>query len=105
MAKNSKPERGAKSQAIREYFGKNPKATVKEAHDALTAQGQKVSQALVAAIKYKDKQTARRKGRRAKAVATGQVSLEHLLEAKAFTLKVGGVQAAKAALSGLEKLG
>jgi hypothetical protein len=105
MAKNSKPERGAKSQAIREYFAKNPRSTVKEAHDAIVGQGHKVSQALVAAIKYKDKQTARRRGRKAKAVAAGQVSLEHLLEAKSFAAKMGGLSAAKAAIAGLEKLG
>ena len=104
MAKNQKPERGAKSKAIREYFAQNSKATVKEAHDALIGQGHKVSTALVAAIKYKDKQTARRKGRKAKAAAVGQISLEHLLEAKAFVAKVGGVNAAKAAIAGLEKL-
>jgi hypothetical protein len=105
MAKAQKSERGAKSQAIRDYFSKNPKATVKEAHDAIVASGQKVSQALVAAIKYKDRQTARRRGRKAKALATGQVSLDHLIEAKSFAAKVGGIQAAKAALGGLERLG
>jgi hypothetical protein len=105
MAKAQKSERGAKSQAIRDYFSKNPKATVKEAHDAIVGSGQKVSQALVAAIKYKDRQTARRRGRKAKALATGQVSLDHLIEAKSFVAKVGGIQAAKAALGGLERLG
>jgi hypothetical protein len=104
MAKNQKPERGAKSKAIREYFAQNAKASVKDAHDALIAQGHKVSTALVAAIKYKDKQTARRKGRKAKAAATAQVSLDNLLEAKAFVAKVGGISAAKAAIAGLEKL-
>jgi hypothetical protein len=104
MAKKQKAERGAKSAAIRDYFSKNARATVKEAHEALVAQGHKVSTALVAAIKYKDKQTARRRGRKAKAAASGQVSLEHLLEAKTFAAKVGGVGAAKAAIAGLEKL-
>jgi hypothetical protein len=105
MAKAQKPERGAKSQAIREYFSKNPKATIKEAHEGLAAAGHKVSTALVAAIKYKDKSRARRKGRKARAAANGQVNLDHLVAAKAFIEKVGGVQAAKAAVHGIEKLG
>ena len=46
MAKAQKPERGAKSQAIREYFSKNPKATIKEAHEGLAAAGHKVLQEL-----------------------------------------------------------
>jgi hypothetical protein len=105
MAKAQKPERGAKSQAIRDYFAKNPKASVKETFNALHAEGLRVSSALVAAIKYKDKAKAKRRGRKAKAVANGQVSLEHLLDAKAFIQKVGTVQAAKAALHGIERLG
>ena len=67
--------------------------------------GHKISTALVAAINYKDKSRARRKGGKSRAVSNVHVNLDHQIEAKAFIEKVGTVRAAKAAIQGIEKLG
>ncbi len=108
MAKSAKPERGEKSQAVREYFKAHPKAKVKEVTEALGANGMTVSQALVAAIKYKDRSSrgrARRKGAMSAAAGNGVgLNIDHLLAAKKFALSLGGIENAQAALAAFAKL-
>lgn len=61
-----KPERGAKSQAVREYLKEHRKAGPKEIVDALKAQGIEVTPTLVSNIKYGKRGTGkgRKKGRK-----------------------------------------
>lgn len=97
MAK--KPERGVRSQAVRDYLKKNPKASPKDIVAGLKEQGVTVSLGLVSVIKYTKKgpKTGKRGGK-------GSGTLESLLHAKKFIDHVGGIDAAKEAISMIEQL-
>ena len=121
MAEKSN-ERGAMSQAIRDYFKEHPQATGAEVVEGLKAQGIEIRPGLVSNVKYnmKAKKKARRKlkaaavkehvaaphaaaarpGRPAKAKISG----EDLLKAKKLVDQMGGVEHARQALDLLGQL-
>ena len=98
MAKKQKVN---KSQAVREFFKANPKATNLEAAEALGKKGIKLTANYVATIK-----STHNKKRRAvrKAVAQGDVSLPQLKAALALLKVTGSVQAARAALAAAQEI-
>ena len=101
MAK--KAERGAKTQAIRDYLKANKKAKAPEVVAALEANGVKVSTAMVYNLKARHSMGKRRR----KAEADGQAigpSISHLLAAKKLVEETGGVKQAQEALAALAKL-
>ena len=106
MAKKAKRGRQAgvnKSQAIRDYLAKHPKAMPKEIIAAL--QKIQVSPALVNAVKYGAKPKARKKKAVSKKPAPGtSITVTDLMQAKALADQMGGMVKAKVALDTLEKL-
>lgn len=116
MAKKRAARGGGKSQAIRDYLGKNPDAGPKQAVEALAAQGVNVSRALVGVVKYKSgpkrrKVTRKRKVRRARTRAaaprttrTDGLTSDDLFEAKKLAERMGGIAEARRALETLEQL-
>ncbi len=124
MAKGSE-ERGARSQAIRDYFRENHKATVNEVVEALKARGITVKPGLVSNVKYgmKARKKARRKSgatvtlaaaaanhagspKRGSAAhaSTRGISGDDLIEAKKLADQLGGVEKARQALELLSQL-
>ena len=97
-----------KSQAIRDYRAKHPKAGPTEISKALTKQGIKVSPAHVSNVapkSAKKKRTAKVGQRKAKMIADGEsVRVADLLAAQRFVESVGGMESAKTLLSAIEKL-
>jgi len=75
----TKPERGAKSQAVRDYLKEHKKAGPKEIVDALKAQGIEVTATLVSSIKYGRRGTG--KGRRRSGKETASSHIRAYLEA------------------------
>jgi hypothetical protein len=111
-------ERGARSQAIRDYLEMNPKATASKIIPALKAQGIEVSQGLVANVKSTIKKKMgggkqKRGGGRSKAAAAPRqaaastasgLSAQDLIEANLLVSKLGGLRQTRSALDLLEKL-
>ena len=95
-----------KSQRIREYAAKNPKAGPTEITRALAKDGIKVTPPLVSNVlgAAKRKKVGKRKAVSAKA-ASDKVSLSDLVATGQFVDKVGGVDEAKALIKAIEKLG
>ena len=100
-----------KSQVIRDYAAKHPKAGPTEITRELAKQGVKVSPPLVsnvlgAAKRKKSKRRVAKKGPgRPAAVASDKVSLDALVNTSKFVEQVGGVDEAKALIKAIEKLG
>lgn len=94
MAK--KPERGARSRAIRDYLKEHQSASPNQVVAALKEQGMKVSVGLVSVIKYSDRPGSLK--------LTGDTNFENLIRAKKFVAQVGGVEAALTALKTIEML-
>lgn len=108
---------GSKSQAVRKFVAEHPGATLKQVVDGLAAQGIKVSIALVSSARKTGKKrtskttgampddTAQQVPLAAKTPAKHAVpTLADLMEAKKLVDRLGGIENAKAALDGLEKL-
>jgi len=102
MAKKKKPEeRGARSKAVRDFLAANPKASPKVVVEELSKQGISVSLGLVSVIKYSKRGKMNRSARRGGRLSG---SFDSLLHAKKFIDEVGGFEAAKEAISLVEKL-
>jgi hypothetical protein len=85
-----------KSAAVKEVFAKNPKAKVSEVVSTLAAQGIKVSDTYVYALKSKAK-AKKRKEKREKAVATSNSMgvldpVDLIREVKNLALRTGGLR-------------
>lgn len=115
-----------KSQAIRDYYTANPSAKPMEVAEAMNAQGIEVNAQFVSTVKSnskKSKKTGRRgrpagvsatpsssatkAGRPAAAkapAATGEVSLDALINAKKLVEEMGGAENARNAITVLEQL-
>lgn len=96
----TKPARGARSQAVRDYVKKNPKATVKEVVEGLAKEGMKVSVGLVNVLKYKKA----RKTRVIKNASTHGVDIKQLIAVKKLIEEVGGMEQMRFAMQALEQL-
>jgi cobalamin biosynthesis protein CobT len=105
-----------KSQLVRDYLGKNPKATPKSIAIALGQQGVVVTPNYVSIVKFQMKRL-RGRGRRPVVVAPDAVetkpvetkvsekfSLETLIQAKKLAEALGGVDNARQALAALSKI-
>lgn len=112
--KAKKLVRGAKSQAIRDYYAANKDASAKECVAALKSKGLKVSDVLVHNVRFgmrkKLASVARRgrgplvaKNRRNKGTKAA-FTLEHLLEAKNFVKAIGDQKSAVQLIETLELL-
>jgi hypothetical protein len=107
---------GSKSDAVRAYLAANPDASPVTVAAALKKKGIKISVSLASAVKYakKGKKAGRPKGRRSpgrprmaassRASSNGAVNIEALVEAKRLAERMGGIEAAREALSVLAKL-
>jgi hypothetical protein len=103
MTVAKKPERGVKSQAIREYLNEHKRAKATEVVKALADKGITVSPAMVYGLKARNSMGKQRR----KAVARGEKigpSISHLLAAKKFVQETGGVKEAQEALAAFAKL-
>jgi hypothetical protein len=85
-----------KAQAIRDYFGQNPKATNKEVMEGLGQKGIKVSYNQVYFIKMKGK-AKKRKANRAKAVGASKLlgvanPVELILQVRHLASSAGGIK-------------
>ena len=98
MAK--KPARGARSQAVRDYLQKNPKATVKEVVEGVAKSGMKVSEGLVNVLKYKKA----RKRRVIQRASTNGVDIKQLIAVKKLIDELGGMEQMRFAMQALEQL-
>ncbi len=102
----------SKSEAIRQFFKANPKATGKEVVDGLKKKGINVSVGLVGNVKAKAGLSKKRKRRKAapaaggaaKAVAAQTVSVSALKEAKKLIGEAGSPSAAIEAIKILDGL-
>lgn len=103
MARKKVQERGARSKAVRDYLAANPKASPKVVVEELGKQGVSVSLGLVSVIKYSKRGKVKRPGRRGGRLS-GSLDTSSLLHAKKFIDEVGGVDAAKEAISLIEQL-
>lgn len=110
MAKKKKASGPNKSQAIRDYLQANPKAGPTEVCQELGKKGIKMTPALVSNVKRAmlGKKPGKKKvGRKAAgrpAAAGDTVSVNALLEARAFVEKAGSIANAYQALKTLERL-
>src|SRR5687768_14180545 len=99
MARPKKAVRGAKSQAIRDHFASNKKATSAEVAAALKEQGISVSSQMVSNIKGKLGLTTKRR-RRQVAVASrngnGRLSIDDLMKASKLVKEIGAERAKEA---------
>jgi hypothetical protein len=92
------------SAEIRKYVAANPKAKPKAVAEALTAAGIKVTPVYVSTIVSNDRRKSgkgKRRGR--KAAAKGDL-FANLLQAKKLVDKLGGIDAARAAIDTLAKI-
>jgi hypothetical protein len=90
-----------KTQAIREYFKANKKATNKEVVDAMAKKGITVSANYVSTIKTKHN----KRGKVAKkAMASGEIGVSEIKAALSFLKAVGSVSAARQALVAAEEI-
>lgn len=109
MAKKSKGGRN-KSQMIREYKAANPAASPKEIAETLTKTGLSVSAQFVSTVLSNAKKNGGKVGRRGRkpgpkpAAAGNSSDLKHLIQAKKLVDQLGGVDAARAAISALAQL-
>ena len=107
-----------KSEAIREYLKSHPDAGPTEVATELKKKGIDVALALVSNVKAamlgRKKKKKKKKGAKPgpktgrvgrPAGPTDKVSLAHLIEAREFAAKVGGVEQAQSLLKALGKLG
>jgi len=103
-----------KSEAIREYLGQNPKAGPTEVcKDLKKSKNLDIAPALVSNVKaaMMGKKGGKKKRRGAKPgpkpgrpAGSQKVNLNHLIEAREFAQKVGGVDEAQSLLKALDKL-
>lgn len=97
-----------RSQAIRDYLTKNPKANLVEVRETLATDGIKVSDSLINAVKYKKPKGKRGKKRgrpaKARATSTPTFSAATLIAAKKMVDDLGGVERAVAAIEVLKLL-
>jgi hypothetical protein len=95
-----------KSELIRDYAQQHPGAKPAAIVEALKAH--KVSYGLVGNVLHRARNGQAKKGKRKGRIAahsSNGLTLESLLAAKQLAERVGGLDAAKAALNALEKLG
>lgn len=114
MAKKSGASADSKSKYIKEYFlNVNPDAKPKEVQQALEKKGIEVKTTLISNVKNQlkkggatnSKPTRKKKSTtRRTAGVSGDISIEHLFEAKKLVKEVGGIESAMEALQALEKL-
>lgn len=104
----ARTKHGGKSQAVRDYISANPKAGPKQIKEGLKAQGIKVSQSLVSAVKYGKGKTKKARVHTvriaARKTATPGVTVEQLLEVKKLADALGGAAQVRQALETLEQL-
>ena len=101
-----------KSQEIRDFVTKNPKASLKEVVGALGKRNIVVSIATVANVKSKSGLTRSRRGRpkgssagkRSNNCSSNDLALEALIDAKRLVAKAGSVQRAIEIIRAVEKL-
>lgn len=108
-AKAKGTERGAKAQAIRDTFAKlGKKAKPSQVIADLKTQGIKASYSQVSTIRKKVFKRGRKPGSKtvasAASMSSESISMDHLIEAKKLAEKLGGIDAARHALSALSKL-
>jgi hypothetical protein len=97
-----------RSQAIRDYLAKTPKAGPSEIKESLAKNGIKVSDSLISAVKYKNPKSRRgkKRGRPARAASNGAaVAVDSLVAAKKMVDELGGIEAAEKAIGVLKRLG
>lgn len=116
MAKKRAAREASKSQAVRDYLGKNPDAGPDQIVEDLKAQGTDVSRSLASVVKYKSRtkrkaarKTKVRRKRRARGAAprttrTNRLTADNLFEAKRLVDSLGGIDEARRALEALEQL-
>jgi len=91
----------SKTQAVKDFYKKNPKASNQEAVDALAKEGITITTNYISNIK------SNRKKRRTvvkAAVAKGQIGIPEIKAALTFLKAVGSVSAAKQALAAAEEI-
>jgi hypothetical protein len=93
-----KPERGVKSQAIRDYLRTHKGAKASEVVAALAEQGIEVSTAMVYNLKARRSMGRRRRKAQARG-ETVNLSIDQLLAAKRFVEAAGGLRPAQEALA------
>lgn len=104
-AKATGTKRGAKAQAIRDTFRKlGRKAKPSEVISDLKAQGIKASYSQVSTIRKSVFKRGRKSGGSSVVATSETIAMDHLLEAKRLAEKLGGIEAARHALSALSKL-
>jgi len=97
-------ERGAKSNAIREFIAATPEATVPEIIAAMSEKKIDVSKALVSKLKYGTKPKRRGRRKKSKADPMTAVTLESLLQAKGYVTRIGSLETARTALQQFAQL-
>jgi hypothetical protein len=105
--KKSRTKKISKSQAIRDFAAKNPKAGPTEIAAALKRRGFKVTPAYASSIKTMDKRKRRKGGKSASRAGKGgepSFELAQLLHGKKLVEKLGSTERARAALSALGRL-
>ncbi len=108
----ARAKRGVRSQAIREYLSKNPKAGPKQVVEALKEKGVVVKLGLVSAVKYgTGKRSKSRRGRSPSVRVAARrtrgvppVTVEQLIEVKRLAVAIGGVEQVRRVLETLEML-
>ena len=91
----------SKTQAVKTFFKKNPKASNQEAVDALAKEGITISTNYISNIKSNRK---KRRNVVKAAVATGQIGIPEIKAALTFIKSVGSVAAAKQAIAAAEEI-
>jgi hypothetical protein len=113
MAKRARREGPTKSQVIREYMTNNRKDGPQAVAAAVNAaHGWKVTPQFVSTIKSNDKRKKKKRGRKAGADAAPAMkksggekfSMDSLIAAKQFAIKMGGIDKAKSAMESLARL-
>jgi hypothetical protein len=97
-----KLEQGAKSQAIRDYLSENKQAKAADVVTALSANGIKVSTAMVYNLKARKSMGKRRRKMRAGETVISH-SITHLIAGKKFVEATGGLKQAQDALAAFAK--
>lgn len=108
MARSAKKNGMTGSDAIREQLVITPKASVGEIQQALQAKGIKVSDSLVAAVKYrkkKGKKGRKKPGRPAAKAAGDTISVDALVAASKLVESLGGADSAIKAINVLKRIG
>ena len=97
---NKKPE-VSKTQAVKDFYKKNPKASNQEAVDALAKEGITITANYVGNIKSNRK---KRRNVVKATVAKGQIGIPEIKAALTFLKVVGSVSAARQALAAAEEI-